>query len=32
VKSKNKLSVVDVFEKNISEAVAKIGYFKVYSE
>ena len=32
VKSKNKLSIVDVFENNISEAVAKIGYFKVYGE
>jgi len=32
VKSKNKLSIVDIFENNISEAVAKIGYFKVYGE
>lgn len=32
VKSKNKLSIVDIFENNISEAVTKIGYFKVYGE
>ena len=32
VKSKNKLSIVDVFENNISEAVHKVGYFKVYGE
>ena len=32
VKSKNTLSIVDIFENNISEAVAKIGYFKVYGE
>jgi len=32
VKSKNKLSIVDVFENNISEAVSKIGYFKVYGD
>ena len=32
IKSKNILSIVDVFENNISEAVTKIGYFKVYGE
>ncbi len=32
MKSKNKLSIVDVFENNISEAVSKIGYFRVYGE
>ena len=32
VKYKNKLSIVDVFENNISEAVLKIGYFKIYGE
>ena len=32
VKYKNKLSIVDIFENNISEAVLKIGYFKVYGE
>ena len=26
------LSIVDIFENNISEAVLKIGYFKVYGE
>ena len=31
-KSENELSIVDVFENNISDAVAKIGYFKVYGE
>ena len=32
VKSKDKLSIVDVYENSISEAVSKIGYFKVYGE
>jgi len=32
VKSKNVLSIVDVFKNNISEAVTKIGYFKVYGK
>jgi len=32
VKFKDKLSIVDIFENNISEAVSKIGYFKVYGE
>ena len=32
VKSKDKLSIVDVYENNISEAVSKVGYFKVYGE
>jgi len=29
---KDKLSIVEVYENNISEAVSKIGYFKVYGE
>ena len=32
VNSKDTLSIVDVFEENISEAVSKIGYFKVYGD
>ena len=32
MKSKYKLSIVDVFKNNISEAVSKIGYFKVYGD
>jgi len=32
IKYKNKLSIVDIFEENISEAVEKIGYFKIYGE
>ncbi len=32
VKSKDKLSIVDVYGDNITEAVSKIGYFKVYGE
>ena len=32
VNSKDNLSIVDVFEENISEAVSKVGYFKVYSD
>jgi hypothetical protein len=29
---KDKLSIVEVYENSISEAVSKIGYFKVYGE
>ena len=29
---KDKLSIVEVYENNISEAVSKIGYFKVYGK
>ena len=32
VKSKDKLSIVDVYENNVSEAVSKIGYFKIYGD
>ena len=32
VKSKNKLSITDVYEDNISKAISEIGYFKVYGE
>jgi len=32
VKSKDKLSIVDVYENDISEAIYKIGYFKVYGK
>ncbi len=32
VKSEDKLSIVDVYGDNITEAVSKIGYFKVYGE
>ena len=32
VESKNKLSIVNVYENNISKAISEIGYFKVYGE
>jgi len=32
IESKNILSIVDIFKNNISEAIAKIGYFKVHGE
>ncbi len=32
INSKEKLSIVDVFGDQISEAVSKIGYFKVYGD
>ena len=32
VKSKDELSIVNVYKNNISEAISKIGYFKVYGE
>ena len=32
MKSKYKLSIVDVYKNNISEAISKIGYFKVYGD
>ena len=32
VKSKDKLSIANIFENNVSEAISKIGYFKVYGE
>jgi 4-amino-4-deoxy-L-arabinose transferase-like glycosyltransferase len=32
MKSKHKLSIVDVYKNNISEAISKIGYFKVYGD
>jgi len=32
VNSKDTLSIVDVYEDNISEAVSKVGYFKVYGD
>jgi len=32
MKSKYKLSIADVYKNNISEAISKIGYFKVYGD
>ena len=32
VKSKDKISIVDINENNILEAISKIGYFRVYGE
>ena len=32
VKSEDKLSIVDVYENDISEAIYKVGYFKVFGK
>jgi len=32
MESKDQLSIVDIYENNLSEALSKIGYFKVYGE
>ncbi len=32
IETKYELSVADVFEDNISEAVSKLGYFKIYGK